>query len=84
MKARELREFLLPLDDETELSDLFILKPVKTCKNCGYRDGSKCLLSCTSCDTGRIYPVRCGYKYENWLPKQPKLGLFTKIKNYFK
>jgi hypothetical protein len=84
MKARELKEFLLPLDDETELSDLFILKPVKTCKNCGYKDREICLLSGISWDIERRFPSRCGYKYENWLPKQPKLGLFTKIKNYFK
>ena len=42
MKVKELKEYLEPLDNELELTDLYLLNTVKTCKNCGYRVGDQC------------------------------------------
>lgn len=85
MKVKELKEYLEPLDDELELTNVYLLKTVKTCKNCGYRSGDTCLLSGFMWDIERQFPIRCGYNYENWIPmesKEPKLGLLTRVKNY--
>lgn len=82
MKVRELKEYLEPLGDEVELTNIYLLKTVKTCKNCGYRSGDQCLLSGYMWEVERNYPYRCGAKYENWTPRRPKLGLLTIVKNY--
>jgi hypothetical protein len=82
MKVRELKEYLEPLDNELELTDLYLLNTVKTCKNCGYRAGDQCLLSGTFHSTERFFNTKCSAGYSAWVPKQPKLGLLTKIKNF--
>ena len=82
MKVKELKEYLEPLDNELELTDVYLLKTTKTCRNCGYRSGDQCLLSGTFYSVERIFNSKCSAGYSAWTPRQPKLGLLTRIKNF--
>lgn len=85
MKVKELKEYLDPLDNELELTDVYLLKTVKTCNNCGHRDGDMCSFSGNYHSVERSFNRKCSVDYGAWIPrepKQPKLGLLTRVKNY--